>query len=136
MFLNHGLAIVKYKSRDEAIKAQSALNNCSLGNTTIQVQIANETEVQQYLANCQIVNNSSSVGSVYNSCNVGDYMITASNNGAWNGGASNLPTTTLPNASNMWSFNQNQPNNLWNSNSNLQNLLPDNLLSDNLLEST
>ena len=153
MFLNHGIAIVKYSNKEEAIKAQSALNNCSLGNTTIQVNLASETEVQQYLTNFQqqqqqqqqqSVNNSS----IYNTNNNGgdlnnEYMIAAAANnggGAWNSSAipnTSLPNASLQNASNMWSFNQqNTPNNLWNidnSNSALQNynnLLPDNLLGE------
>jgi len=131
LFLNHGLAIVKYSSKDEAMKAQQALNNCPLNNTTIQVQIASESEVQQYLANCQIATNTntSTASSIYTGANNqvgGDYML--ANNGAWN---NNGASQQLSNASTMWSFNQ-QPNNLWNidqnSNSALHNLLPDNLL--------
>jgi len=126
MFLNHGLAIVKYSSKEEAMKAQSALNNCSLGNTTIQVQVASESEVQQYLANFQAVNTPTSAPPTTSIYNNNDYMM--NNNGAWNNGAA---AQLQPNtSSNMWSFNQNQQNNLWidqNSNNALQNLLPDNL---------
>ncbi|XP_054155070.1 protein Gawky-like [Oppia nitens] len=49
LFLNHGIALTRYSTREEAIKAQSALNNCVLGNTSILADIPQEAEVQQYL---------------------------------------------------------------------------------------
>ncbi|OTF80822.1 RNA binding domain containing protein [Euroglyphus maynei] len=49
MVLNHGVAIVRYSHRDQAFKAQSALNNCVLGNTTIIADFPTEIEIQQYL---------------------------------------------------------------------------------------
>lgn len=51
LFLNqgHGIALVRYSSREEASKAQQALNNCVLGNTTIMVDVPTESEVAQYL---------------------------------------------------------------------------------------
>ncbi|XP_055612649.1 protein Gawky-like isoform X2 [Uranotaenia lowii] len=49
LFSNHGLALCKYSSREEANKAQQALNNCSLGSTTIGAESPSETEVQGYL---------------------------------------------------------------------------------------
>lgn len=133
MFLNHGIAIVKYASKEDAIKAQSALNHCSLGNTTIQVSLASESDVQQYLTNCQqqndppanIYNNvAGDLAGNLNSNMNSEYMI-AANNCPW----SSAPS--MPNSS-MWSFSQ-APNNLWNIDQNasaLQNLLPDNLLGE------
>ena len=126
MFLNHGLAIVKYSSKDDAIKAQSALNNCSLGNTTIQVSLASESDVQQYLSSCQQVP-ANPPATIYNNV-AGDlnseYLMA---NGPWSSAPSQLPNAS------MWSFSQ-APNNLWidQTNSSLQNLnlLPDNLLSE------
>lgn len=53
LFLSHGTAIARYANRDQAIKAQSALNNCVLGNTTILADLPPESEVQQYL---QLIN--------------------------------------------------------------------------------
>uniref|UniRef100_A0A6P7FND2 Protein Gawky n=1 Tax=Diabrotica virgifera virgifera TaxID=50390 RepID=A0A6P7FND2_DIAVI len=35
LYLHQGFALAKYSSREEAIKAQTTLNNCVLGNTTI-----------------------------------------------------------------------------------------------------
>ncbi|XP_055545594.1 protein Gawky-like isoform X1 [Wyeomyia smithii] len=49
LYLNHGLALCKYSSRDEANKAQQALNNCPLGSTTIGAECPSEAEVQTYL---------------------------------------------------------------------------------------
>lgn len=49
LYLNHGIALAKYSTRDEAIKAQGALNNCVLGNTTIFAESLGENDVQQLL---------------------------------------------------------------------------------------
>ncbi|XP_055638376.1 protein Gawky-like [Toxorhynchites rutilus septentrionalis] len=48
LYLNHGLALCKYSSREEASKAQQALNNCPLGNSTIGAECPSDTEVQTY----------------------------------------------------------------------------------------
>lgn len=42
--LNHGQALVRYSSKDEAVKAQKALNTCVLGNTTILAEFVSERE--------------------------------------------------------------------------------------------
>ena len=42
LFLNNGIALVMYTTGREATKAQKALNNCLLGNTTIQANITSE----------------------------------------------------------------------------------------------
>ncbi|XP_047367762.1 trinucleotide repeat-containing gene 6C protein isoform X4 [Vespa velutina] len=49
LYLNHGIALTKYSSRDEAIKAQGALNNCVLGNTTIFAESPADSEVHTLL---------------------------------------------------------------------------------------
>ncbi|XP_012228942.2 trinucleotide repeat-containing gene 6C protein isoform X4 [Linepithema humile] len=49
LYQNHGIALTKYSSRDEAIKAQGALNNCVLGNTTIFAESPAESEVHTIL---------------------------------------------------------------------------------------
>ncbi|XP_033214194.1 trinucleotide repeat-containing gene 6C protein isoform X3 [Belonocnema kinseyi] len=49
LYLNHGIALTKYSSRDEAIKAQGALNNCVLGNTTIFAESPGDSEVHTLL---------------------------------------------------------------------------------------
>ncbi|XP_046663317.1 protein Gawky isoform X1 [Homalodisca vitripennis] len=50
LYLNHGIALAKYSTRDEANKAQGALNNCVLSNTTIFAETLGDTEVQSLLA--------------------------------------------------------------------------------------
>lgn len=49
LYLNHGIALCKYNSREEASKAQTALNNCVLSNTTICAESPSESEVQNIL---------------------------------------------------------------------------------------
>ncbi|XP_032691719.1 trinucleotide repeat-containing gene 6C protein isoform X3 [Odontomachus brunneus] len=49
LYQNHGIALTKYSTRDEAIKAQGALNNCVLGNTTIFAESPAESEVHTIL---------------------------------------------------------------------------------------
>lgn len=49
LYLNHGIALCKYNSREEASKAQQALNNCVLSNTTIRAESPSETEVSNIL---------------------------------------------------------------------------------------
>ncbi|CAM1318662.1 Uncharacterised protein g6992 [Pycnogonum litorale] len=47
--LTHGIALVCYSTREEAAKAQNALNNCVLGNTTILADFPSESEVQSFV---------------------------------------------------------------------------------------
>jgi len=47
--LGRGEALVKYRTVEEAMKAQKALNHCLLGNTTIMAQCVPEAEATQYL---------------------------------------------------------------------------------------
>lgn len=49
LYANHGLALIKYSSREEANKAQQALNNCPLGTSTIGAECPSDSEVQAYL---------------------------------------------------------------------------------------
>lgn len=49
LFLRHGRALVRYSTKEEANKAQSALNNCVLGNATIVAQIPSDADAQQWL---------------------------------------------------------------------------------------
>jgi trinucleotide repeat-containing gene 6 protein len=50
LYLNHGIALCKYNSREEASKAQQALNNCVLSNTTICAESPSESEAQNILS--------------------------------------------------------------------------------------
>uniref|UniRef100_A0A8D9DRG0 Protein Gawky n=1 Tax=Cacopsylla melanoneura TaxID=428564 RepID=A0A8D9DRG0_9HEMI len=57
LYLNHSLALAKYSTREEAIKAQGNLNNCILGNTTIFAESPSDAEVQQLLSQLSASNN-------------------------------------------------------------------------------
>ncbi|XP_034242779.1 protein Gawky isoform X1 [Thrips palmi] len=50
LYLNHGIALAKYQSREEANKAQAALNNCVLSNTTIFAESPSDSEVHNLLS--------------------------------------------------------------------------------------
>lgn len=121
-----GLALIKYKSKEEAIKAQSALNNCYLSNTTILVDLILESEVQNYLS-----------GQPQQ-----QQQITSNLMNNWNGGSNGAPVyrngqqstanpwrnPAAPAAESQWSFN----GNLWGSNNNsidATTLLPNDLLN-------
>uniref|UniRef100_A0A1I8NHN0 UBA domain-containing protein n=1 Tax=Musca domestica TaxID=7370 RepID=A0A1I8NHN0_MUSDO len=49
LYLNQGIALCKYASREEASKAQMTLNNCFLGNSTIIAESPSENEVHSIL---------------------------------------------------------------------------------------
>ncbi|KAB0794077.1 hypothetical protein PPYR_13697 [Photinus pyralis] len=49
LYLHQGFALAKYSSREEATKAQTALNNCVLGNTTILAENPTDWEAQSLL---------------------------------------------------------------------------------------
>lgn len=49
LYLNQGFALARYSTREEAAKAQMALNNCVLSNTTIFAESPAESEVQMIL---------------------------------------------------------------------------------------
>lgn len=57
LYLNHGIALCKYSTREEANKAQMALNNCVLGNTTICAESPCESEVQNILQHLGVPTN-------------------------------------------------------------------------------
>ncbi|CAB3361831.1 Hypothetical predicted protein [Cloeon dipterum] len=50
LYLNHGLAMAKYQTREEAAKAQGALNNCVLSNTTIFAESPADSEVHSLMS--------------------------------------------------------------------------------------
>lgn len=112
LFQSGGVALVRYSTREEASKAQSALNNCVLGNTTMLADIPSDSEIQQYLqVSSGQANNaawsSSQNGSGSNSFHVsGSSAFSGSSTGTgynsnWNG-----------NASQLWSFSNSS---LWGS---------------------
>lgn len=51
--LTQGTALIRYCSKQEAAKAQSALHMCVLGNTTILAEFVSEEDVARYIAHSQ-----------------------------------------------------------------------------------
>ncbi|XP_057682535.1 trinucleotide repeat-containing gene 6B protein isoform X2 [Corythoichthys intestinalis] len=51
--LTQGSALIRYGSKQEAAKAQSALHMCVLGNTTILAEFVSEEDVARYIAHSQ-----------------------------------------------------------------------------------
>ncbi|XP_022686906.1 protein Gawky-like isoform X2 [Varroa jacobsoni] len=49
LFLSHGLALIQYQTREEALKAEAALHHCVLSNTTIIAYVPTEAEVHRLL---------------------------------------------------------------------------------------
>ncbi|KAF5283611.1 hypothetical protein FQR65_LT13817 [Abscondita terminalis] len=49
LYLHQGFALAKYSTREEATKAQTALNNCVLGNTTILAENPTDWDAQALL---------------------------------------------------------------------------------------
>ncbi|XP_053969014.1 protein Gawky isoform X2 [Anastrepha ludens] len=58
LYLNQGIALCKYATREEANKAQMTLNNCVLGSTTICAESPSENEVQSILQHLPQTSNS------------------------------------------------------------------------------
>lgn len=50
VFPSHAMALARFPSRDQALKAQTALNNCSIHNTTLAADCPTEAEVQEMMA--------------------------------------------------------------------------------------
>ena len=123
--MGNGLALIKYKSKEEAIKAQSALNNCYLSNTTILVDLILESEVQNYLSGQQQI--TSNLMNNWNGSNGAVYR-NGGQQSAANPWRNQTPIPSAPPAESQWSFN----GNLWNSNNNsidASTLLPGDLLN-------
>nr|XP_013803012.1 PREDICTED: trinucleotide repeat-containing gene 6B protein isoform X6 [Apteryx mantelli mantelli] len=51
--LTQGTALIRYNTKQEAAKAQTALHMCVLGNTTILAEFATDEEVSRFLAQAQ-----------------------------------------------------------------------------------
>lgn len=80
LYLNHGVALCKYNTREEAQKAQQALNNCVLSNTTICAESPSDGEVQNILAHLGVPSSSQS----------------STGNGNGNGGSAAIQSTWRP----------------------------------------
>ncbi|XP_017051370.1 protein Gawky isoform X2 [Drosophila ficusphila] len=86
LYLNQGIALCKYATREEANKAQMALNNCVLANTTIYAESPSENEVQNIMQHLpQTASSASSSGS---STGTGGGAVTPSNSGGSSSGPS------------------------------------------------
>ncbi|XP_055373352.1 protein Gawky isoform X2 [Condylostylus longicornis] len=161
LYLNQGIALCKYATREEANKAQMALNNCVLSNTTICAESPNDSEVQNILQHLPAGNSNG------NGPNVGQSQTSGGGNGTSGGGGNpggpggsnngsgnansqsawrsqNQQNQTRPPGTDAWSGSVWQPNassNLWTSSldgsaergtpSNLRSLLPGDLLELN-----
>ncbi|KAF8797040.1 Protein Gawky like protein [Argiope bruennichi] len=125
LFLNRGVALVRYNSHEEAAKAQSALNNCVLSNTTMLAELPSDAEVQQYLQSAQ------GGGASTNS-----WPAPSSASSFYGGGASVAGTASWNaapnNTSQLWSFSGSslwsQPSNDHDASTNPINYLPNDLL--------
>ncbi|XP_058815313.1 protein Gawky-like [Topomyia yanbarensis] len=144
LYLHHGIALCKYMSREEANKAQQALNNCVLGNTTICAESPTDSEVHTILqhlgvpgANNNNNNNisiNSGIGGVGNNNN--------NNSQQWRSGGSQQ--TNARSAADTWGSgwpSSGSGANLWTpldgstergTPSNLNSFLPENLLGGEL----
>ena len=56
--MGQGMALVRYETKEEAIKAQKSLNTCLFGNTTIVAEFINDLEFQQQMADHSNTNSS------------------------------------------------------------------------------
>ncbi|KAH8309909.1 hypothetical protein KR059_003557 [Drosophila kikkawai] len=121
LYLNQGIALCKYTTREEANKAQMALNNCVLANTTIFAESPSDNEVQnimQHLPQQQGTSSSvnSSVGS-NTSTSAPSNSSSASSNGNGNTGSGNGNSSNSGNGASVSNSNSNSSVN----NSNLLN---------------
>ncbi|KAL4658044.1 trinucleotide repeat-containing gene 6B protein-like [Arapaima gigas] len=89
--LTQGSALIRYSTRQEAAKAQSALHMCVLGNTTILAEFVSEEEVSRYFAHSQGGGSGSSSGGgavgTVPGAGVGQGQTGASTTGAGSGGS-------------------------------------------------
>lgn len=93
LYLNHGIALCKYQSREEANKAQQALNNCVLGNTTICAESPTDSEVQTILQHLGVpggnnTNNNNNNNNVGNMGSTGGGLGGNNNSQPWRTGGS------------------------------------------------
>uniref|UniRef100_A0A182RVM7 UBA domain-containing protein n=1 Tax=Anopheles funestus TaxID=62324 RepID=A0A182RVM7_ANOFN len=138
LYLNHGIALCKYGTREEAQKAQLALNNCQLGNTTICAEIPNESDIQYILPH--LVGNSNGMANGLTSGGGQNWRLSAAAQSQPMVGRSNSVVQDTW-SSNSWGTG-NTSSNLWNTldggpgdrgtPANLNSLLPESLLGTEL----
>uniref|UniRef100_A0A182W7S7 UBA domain-containing protein n=1 Tax=Anopheles minimus TaxID=112268 RepID=A0A182W7S7_9DIPT len=136
--LNHGIALCKYGTREEAQKAQLALNNCQLGNTTICAEIPNESDIQYILQH--LVGTSNGMANGLTSGGGQNWRLSAAAQSQPMVGRSNSVVQDTW-SSNSWGTG-NASSNLWNTldggpgdrgtPANLNSLLPESLLGTEL----
>ncbi|XP_053697136.1 protein Gawky-like [Sabethes cyaneus] len=145
LYLNHSIALCKYMSREEASKAQQALNNCVLGNTTICAESTTESDVHAILQHLGVPGaNNNNNNNNNNSINVGSGVVGVANNGnnaqPWRPGAQQSVVRTTDTWGSGWP-SSGGGSNLWTpldgptergTPSNLNSFLPENLLGGEL----
>ncbi|KAK9508797.1 hypothetical protein O3M35_006267 [Rhynocoris fuscipes] len=101
LYLNHGIALAKYTSREEANKAQGALNNCVLGNTTIFAESPSESDVMSLL---QHLGHSTGGSSSTSGGGGGSWRTPAAKepSWAWGGGAGGAGAPGAGTATSLW----------------------------------
>ncbi|XP_038110226.1 protein Gawky isoform X2 [Culex quinquefasciatus] len=149
LYLNHGIALCKYLSREEANKAQQALNNCVLGNTTICAESPLASEVQTILQHLGIpggANNNNINNNNNGNINVGSAGLgnNNNNNNAQPWRSSGSQQANIRSAADTWGSgwpSSGAGANLWTpldgptergTPSNLNSFLPENLLGGEL----
>ncbi|KAI4455914.1 trinucleotide repeat-containing protein [Holotrichia oblita] len=90
LYLHQGFALIKYSSREEATKAQQALNNCVLGNTTILAENPTEWEAGIHLQ--QVANQQSGSSGTWRGTS--KQQVSAADN-TWSTGWPNSTSTSL-----------------------------------------
>lgn len=90
LYLHQGFALIKYSSREEATKAQQALNNCVLGNTTILAENPTEWEAGLHLQ--QVASQQSASSGTWRGS--GKQQVSAADN-TWSTGWPNTSSTSL-----------------------------------------
>ncbi|CAB4066472.1 TNRC6 [Lepeophtheirus salmonis] len=101
LYLNHNLALVNYNSSREAAKAQKALNNCLLGNTTIMATSATDVEVSHILQQQQQQQQQGNGGSTNSGANNSN-TATASDNGNRGSTSSTSSTGDIGESGSVW----------------------------------
>lgn len=100
--LNHGQALVRYNSREEAMKAQKSLNTCVLGNTTIVAEFVSDAEASRFVEQSPIPAQPTSQWSQQQ--NSLSYRQSNRNEGSWSSSQTQVPVAPGYPA-NMWTSN-------------------------------
>lgn len=98
LILHHGQALVRYNSREEAMKAQKSLNTCVLGNTTIVAEFVSDAEANRFVEQSPIPAQPSQWSQQQNSLS---YRQSNRNEGSWSSSQTQVPVAPGYPA-NMW----------------------------------